>query len=71
MTWQLRVDDRSCMASGVCASLAPELFELGDSTARPLTPEVAPDDAALDAADSCPAMAITVVEDGTEIGPRP
>ena len=59
------------MASGMCAALAPELFELGDSTARPLNPEIAPDDAALDAADQCPAMAITVVEDGKEIGPRP
>jgi ferredoxin len=71
MTWQLRVDERSCMASGVCASLAPELFQLETDTARPVAPEVEPDEMALDAADSCPAMAITVTESGTEIGPRP
>jgi len=71
MTWQLRVDERSCMASGVCASLAPELFELEADTARPVAPEVEPAEMALDVADSCPAMAITVTENGAEIGPRP
>ncbi|MPZ82454.1 MAG: ferredoxin [Actinophytocola sp.] len=71
MTWHLEVDEQTCMASGMCAGLAPELFTLDDDHARPLAPDIEPDELALDAADSCPTVAITVTDGGKEIGPRP
>jgi len=73
MTWQLKVDENFCGATGMCAALAPDLFELGarDAHAHPVKPEIDPDELALDAADQCPMQAITVLEDGKEIGPRP
>ncbi|MFE7610940.1 ferredoxin [Streptomyces celluloflavus] len=71
MTWQVAIDSHHCMASGVCAGTAPDLFALDGTHARPVNTDIAPDERALDAADVCPAMAITV-HDGTEaIGPRP
>ncbi|WP_216215791.1 ferredoxin [Amycolatopsis aidingensis] len=71
MSWRAEIDAASCVASGTCAALAPELFTLGDEHARPVAPEFEPDELALDAADSCPGMAITIRDaEGTEIGPR-
>ena len=70
MTWQVNVDRSECLGSGMCAALAPELFAL-DDFARPVEPEIEPDEVALDAADQCPAQAITVLANGREIGPRP
>lgn len=71
MTWRLSVDRNVCGATGMCAALAPELFELGEAYARPVKQEIEPDEVALDAADQCPTQAILVTENGREIGPRP
>ncbi|MFL6123437.1 ferredoxin [Actinophytocola sp.] len=71
MTWQLRVDKTLCGATGMCAALTPELFELRDAYAEPVRSEIEPDELALDAADQCPMQAILVTENGKEIGPRP
>jgi ferredoxin len=71
MTWQVNVDKTACMATGMCAALAPELFELNDRHSTPVTPDIEPNELALDAADQCPTQAITVLADGEEIGPRP
>jgi ferredoxin len=71
MTWQLHVDKTVCGATGMCAALAPDLFELTDLYAQPVKPEIEPDELALDAADQCPTQAITVLDNGKEIGPRP
>ena len=71
MTWHLNVDKTVCGATGMCAALAPDLFELTDMYAQPVKPEIEPDELALDAADQCPTQAITVLENGKEIGPRP
>lgn len=71
MTWQLHVDKGLCGATGMCQALAPDLFELTEAYARPVKPEIDPDELALDAADQCPTQAITVLENGKEIGPRP
>jgi ferredoxin len=68
--WQVNVDRSACLGSGMCAALAPDLFEL-DDFAKPVKADIDPDEVALDAADQCPALAITVLEDGKEIGPRP
>ncbi|RZS44500.1 ferredoxin [Herbihabitans rhizosphaerae] len=60
------------MASGLCAGTRPDAFALEGSTAEPVEPHPQPDDDLLDVADSCPALAITVLdEDDNEIGPRP
>jgi ferredoxin len=71
MTWQLSVDKAVCGATGMCAALAPDLFELNEAYANPVNPEIDPDELALDAADQCPTLAILVTENGKEIGPRP
>jgi ferredoxin len=51
--------------------MAPERFVLNGRWATVTQEDTEPDDVLLDAADSCPAGAITVIEDGEEIGPRP
>ena len=71
MTWHLEVDGHQCIASGMCAGLAPDFFRLGDDHSEPVKPDIEPDEIVLDAADMCPAMAITVRANGEVIGPRP
>jgi ferredoxin len=71
MAWHVEVDGKTCIASGMCASLSPEHFRLDDDHSRPVTDDITPDDIVLDAADSCPAGAITVLDNGLVIGPRP
>ncbi|WP_414941074.1 ferredoxin [Amycolatopsis sp. cmx-11-51] len=71
MSWNVEVDGGTCIGSGMCASLMPEVFELEGATATVVAGEVSPDEMVLDAADSCPAMAIEVTEKGEVIGPRP
>ncbi|QXE33053.1 ferredoxin [Streptomyces sp. GMY02] len=71
MSWRVAVDGQRCIASGMCAGAAPEFFALDGDSARVLADRIDPDETVLDAADSCPASAITVTEDGREIGPRP
>ncbi|WP_328741635.1 ferredoxin [Streptomyces caniferus] len=71
MTWQVEIDPRQCMASGSCAAVAPDLFALDGEHARPLTERIDEDERALDAADVCPAGAITVRDGEKVVGPRP
>ena len=71
MTWKIEVDPSRCIASGMCVALAPERFSLDGDHAVAITADAEPDDVLLDAADSCPATAITITDNGTEIGPRP
>jgi ferredoxin len=71
MSWHVEVDEHTCIGSGMCAALMPEVFTLDGPVAHPVTSSVAADETVLDVADSCPAMAITVTDGGREIGPRP
>lgn len=71
VTWEVSIDRHECMASGMCAGVAPDLFELGEEYAQPVAPAIPEDERALDAADSCPATAITISDGGTVVGPRP
>ncbi|WP_409496795.1 ferredoxin [Amycolatopsis sp. cmx-11-12] len=71
MSWKVEVDGGTCIGSGMCAALLPKVFELEGATATVVEGEVNPDESVLDAADSCPAMAIEVTEKGEVIGPRP
>ncbi|MEU3061533.1 ferredoxin [Streptomyces subrutilus] len=68
--WTVRVDRGLCLGSGMCAAVAPEVFALEDEHASVRQPETGEDPRLLDAADICPAQAITVHEDGTLIAPR-
>jgi ferredoxin len=71
MAWHVEVDEHTCIGSGMCASLMPEVFELEGATARTRAETVEPGEVVLDAADSCPAMAITVTAGAEVVGPRP
>ncbi|MFF9478380.1 ferredoxin [Streptomyces sp. NPDC014733] len=71
MSRQVEVDPLRCIGSGICAGTAPELFVLDGPRSRPVREEIDGDDElVLDAADMCPAMAITVRENGRVIAPR-
>ncbi|MFB6818984.1 ferredoxin [Streptomyces sp. NPDC056347] len=70
MTWNVRVDPRLCQGSGMCAGTVPEVFELDGERARARADEIEPDEQVLDASDICPALAITVHDGATVIGPR-
>jgi ferredoxin len=69
--WQIALDERACIASGVCAATAPHRFRLGRDHSEVLASLVAPDDAVRDAADGCPVEAITIrdVTTGAVIAP--
>jgi ferredoxin len=69
--WKISVDRDVCMSSGVCEALAGKWFELTDDGARPLAEELDPDEVVVEAAESCPAEAIRVMNatDGTVVAP--
>ncbi|MCC3649959.1 MULTISPECIES: ferredoxin [Streptomyces] len=71
MTWHIEVDRERCMGSAVCAGTAPDLFTMDADRSRPVRPDVEPDEEVLDVADSCPVMAIEVLDGGKVIAPRP
>jgi len=57
-----QIDENACAAHGDCVEIAPEVFEL-DDTARVIgtgTPELI-----MEAAEACPAVAITVIDQDT------
>ena len=58
--WKVTVNRDACLGSGVCAATAPHRFRLDDGKSRPIQEDIEPDDIVLDAADTCPAEAITV-----------
>lgn len=56
------VDPDRCVGSGMCVAMAGDVFELpiGAQHARVVDPAAAPPAAVVEAAESCPTMAITV-----------
>ncbi|MFF2957847.1 ferredoxin [Streptomyces sp. NPDC057963] len=70
MTWNVRVDPELCQASGMCAGTVPGVFALDGEHARVKADGIEPDERVLDAADICPAQAITVHDGTSVIGPR-
>ncbi|WP_324604306.1 ferredoxin [Streptomyces sp. NRRL F-5126] len=74
-SWHIAVDQGQCIGSGMCVALLPKRFVLPGDAARvlPGAADGAPDEALLDAADSCPVLAITVTDRATGrlVGPRP
>ena len=62
MAYVAKVDEFSCSAHGDCALVAPDVFRVDDIAEVAGT---APVDVLVKAAESCPAMAISVVDDET------
>ncbi len=59
---KVRVDEATCIGCGVCESLCPEVFKMGDDLkAKVLQPETDLE-CARDAADSCPTGSIIIEE---------
>ncbi len=67
MTWRIEVDRTSCVGSGMCTAIAPERFVLVGDRAQAVEAAVEPDDAVLDAAESCPMEAIVVRGENAEV----
>jgi len=68
---KIRIDRNLCIGAGTCSVIAPEVFEL-DSELKAVVkdPNAAPDDKIIDAAKSCPVMAIFLEDDeGKQIYP--
>ncbi|HLD28747.1 MAG TPA: ferredoxin [bacterium] len=59
---KVSIDTDVCTGCGLCPSIAPEIFEMAGDTARVKMPGVPSDqeDAAKEAAESCPVEAIMV-----------
>ncbi|PSL56665.1 ferredoxin [Saccharothrix carnea] len=69
--WTIEVDRAACLGTGMCTSIAPGHFRLDGSTSTPVKSEVEPDDAVVDAAESCPMEAILVRSaDGSVLAPQ-
>lgn len=63
MTYVPVVDPNECSAHGDCVEIAPEVFRLDDDFAVVIG--TGPIEKILEAADSCPAVAISVVDEET------
>ncbi len=63
---RVAVDAESCMASGTCMSVAPNLFDMGDrGTAIPLHPVIERGAALDEAVSRCPTGAILLTDEPT------
>lgn len=58
--WRIDVDRAICAGTGACTVAAPEHFAMIHNRAQPIRTEISPDDAVIDAAESCPTEAIVV-----------
>lgn len=56
------VDPAACSAHGDCADVAPQVFRVDDTA---VVVGTGPPDLLYEAADACPAVAISVVDDAT------
>ncbi|MEU3659975.1 ferredoxin [Streptomyces sp. NPDC032940] len=63
--WEVSVDPGRCVGSGVCAAVAGRHFAVRDRRSHVVHPVSEPDEAVLDAAETCPMEAITVREAGS------
>jgi ferredoxin len=58
--YRISIDRSLCSGYGVCESIAPAVFELGDDGLAVLRAGVSEDDAVQEACDSCPMGAISI-----------
>lgn len=66
-----RVDHDVCVGTGMCVSIAPEVFELrNDGLSRAFNPDPNDDELLREAAEGCPVQAIILEdEEGNQIYP--
>lgn len=65
-TWRVEVDRSICIGSGMCVACAPDDFSLGTGLqAAPRAEEMDASEKVMEAAESCPVEAISVVDAGT------
>jgi ferredoxin len=62
MSYVPRVDSDECSAHGDCVEIAPQVFRLDDTAVVIGTGD---DDLVLEAAEACPAVAISIIDDQT------
>jgi ferredoxin len=62
MTWIPVVDPSECSAHGDCVEVAPQVFRLDEVA---VVVGTGPQELIMEAAESCPAVAISIVDDGT------
>lgn len=62
MSYLPRIDENACAAHGDCVDIAPNVFEL-DDVARVIG--TGPPELILEAAEACPSVAITVIDEDT------
>lgn len=62
MSYLPRIDENACAAHGDCVDVAPNVFEL-DEVARVIG--TGPPELILEAAEACPSVAITVIDEDT------
>jgi ferredoxin len=62
MTYVPHIDDGACAAHGDCAEIAPAVFRIDDVA---VVIGTGPDALILEAAEACPSVAITVIDDET------
>jgi ferredoxin len=62
-----------CIGAATCTAIAPDVFELDDEMKATIkNPQGAPDDIILEAAQSCPTLAIYIYDDaGKQVFPAP
>jgi ferredoxin len=62
MTYIPVIDPNECSAHGDCVEIAPQVFRLDDTA---VVIGTGPDELILEAAETCPAVAISIVDDET------
>ncbi|HEY1285224.1 MAG TPA: ferredoxin [Solirubrobacterales bacterium] len=62
MTYVPTIDPDQCSAHGDCVEIAPEVFRLNETA---VVIGSGPDDLLLEAAEACPAVAISIVDSET------
>ncbi|MBK5231434.1 MAG: ferredoxin [Thermoleophilia bacterium] len=65
MACRALIDPNSCSGHGDCVEVAPEIFRLGDDDIAEVIGN-GPIELLLEAAEACPAAAISIVEDTGE-----
>ena len=64
--WQISVDKKLCIGSGMCVAIAFDRFALDErQRSGPVEAEIDPDELVRDAAASCPSEAIGLVDADT------
>ena len=70
--WRIEVDRDTCIGSGMCTGIAPGHFTLVGGHSSVIDSITDPDEAVIDAAESCPVEAILVraAADGMVVAPE-